>query len=222
MQQMLFAEEPETFQEKLDAAFKRLLNPSNFAPEYEHKVKTLKTPGGLRILQVTARARPTSDSGSTGWPTPRAIDATSNVETPEARLARAGRAGGLNLSTAATLAGWGTPTAQAYGDTPETHLARKAKAVAAGASMGMVVSTLHAQAHLASAEPATGPTSTSSPAGTENKGGSRGSLNPAFSGWLMGYPAIWLACGLKAFAATRSRRGKSKAASDSSGDSATR
>jgi len=45
-----------------------------------------------------------------GWPTPKSIDATSNVEMPEARFARENR-GGMNLPTAALLAGWATPTA---------------------------------------------------------------------------------------------------------------
>ena len=106
------------------------------------------------------------------------------------------------------LAGWGTPTSQTFGDTPETHLARKQRAIDSGSSMGLVVSTLLAQVHLAS-----GTTVSPSSAETGKPAASRGSLNPAFSLWLMSYPMAWMACGMLAslaMTASRSRRGKSK------------
>jgi hypothetical protein len=70
-----------------------------------------------------------------------------------------------NLQDFALLAGWATPSAEVYGDTPETHLRRKEKARAAGRSMGLVVSTLYAQAHLAGWV---------SPASRDHKGGRPG------------------------------------------------
>lgn len=45
-----------------------------------------------------------------GWPTPKALDHTDNVERAEARQEREGRATAANLPTAAALAGWATPT----------------------------------------------------------------------------------------------------------------
>lgn len=54
----------------------------------------------------------------------------------------------------------------------------------------------------------------------------QGVLNPAFSGWLMGYPPEWLECGARAMLTTllasRSRGRKSPAGSDCSAGTATR
>lgn len=44
------------------------------------------------------------------WPTPAAIDATSNAESPESRKKRGSPANGINLTQAARSAGWPTPT----------------------------------------------------------------------------------------------------------------
>ena len=46
---------------------------------------------------------------------------------------------------------------------------------------------------------ASGAIASSSPAGTEK----RGALNPAFSLWLMGYPAAWASCGERAMQSCR-------------------
>lgn len=62
-----------------------------------------------------------------GWPTPASIDATSNVETPEARMARENR-GGMNLSTAAVMAGWATPTAHEKARSDEFRAGREPNA----------------------------------------------------------------------------------------------
>ena len=137
-----------------------------------------------------------------GWPTPMAGSPGTEDYNPAGNTDSSRR-------TVELVAGWATPSAQVFGDTPETHLARKVAARAAGKSMGLVVSTLFAQAHLAT----TGPTPPSSPAATASTGASRGALNPAFSLWLQGYPPAWLAAGLRAATTTRSRRAKSKAAS---------
>ena len=45
-----------------------------------------------------------------GWPTPAAIDATSNSERPDSKASRG--SGGINLNTAARVAGWPTPKAE--------------------------------------------------------------------------------------------------------------
>lgn len=101
--------------------------------EYVTTLKGRATPSGRLIFAVRASARneksgfvvaevcteseflsdhPTSDSGCTGWPSPKAMDSTSNVESAESKLRR-GLKTGLNLPTVAQLAGW--PTASASG-----------------------------------------------------------------------------------------------------------
>lgn len=47
---------------------------------YKHTVKTITTPGGRKILAIKASVRRTSETGTTGWPTPQAFDATNNGE----------------------------------------------------------------------------------------------------------------------------------------------
>ena len=93
---------------------------------------------------------------------------------------------GTTLTDAARLAGWATPAAREAGGTPGQFLVRKRRAVAAGAQMGISLTSLSLQALLV----ASGPTSSGSTAGT----GSGGQLNPAHSLWLMGFPAEWLWC----------------------------
>ena len=70
--------------------------------------KQRATPSGLQICALRASARRISDSGSGssekgGWPTPHLNSATGPGSD--------GRAGGLNIQTAAQLATWNTPRA---------------------------------------------------------------------------------------------------------------
>jgi len=77
---------------------------------YKHTVKTITTPGGRKILAIKASVLRTSETGSTGWPTPSAQEFGGN---PEASIARKQALGIGNtctiLSQVATLAGWNTP-----------------------------------------------------------------------------------------------------------------
>ncbi|QHM73016.1 hypothetical protein C7M51_03357 [Mixta intestinalis] len=70
---------------------------------YKLSWKTRLTPLQVSISALRASVPRTSDSASSGWPTPTA----NSWKHPS----NAGRKGGLNLQTAVVLAGWPTPTA---------------------------------------------------------------------------------------------------------------
>jgi len=186
--------------------------------------KERATPSGLQICALRASAPRTSDSGSTGWPTPRSADAEKNVRTLDGSLREIERKGSpQDLAQAAAIcAGWGTPNASAPGGTPEQALARKA-----GLNCGQSVTTLDHQVQLAGwptplrqdgdssggegaiARGTRGHTLTSitmhmQPARLTASGElltgfpagmeSGGQLSPEHSRWLMGYPPEWDAC----------------------------
>jgi hypothetical protein len=130
------------------------------------------------------------------WPTPQATNVEEGLEdwavrrervraTPRASGVHAGKTAGrdlqMNLGIAAQLASWATPQVSDQNGRRQPDGKR---------SIG-----LNSQAH--------GPISSGSPAAT----GGRGQLNPAFSRWLMGYPAAWDDCAPTATRSShRSRR----------------
>lgn len=201
--------------------------------EFVQTWKEKATPSGRPYWEHTASGRRTSGSDCTGWPTPDASSANGGrmSKDPTCLVRPSGAKKMLTINDAAQMAGWATPSAQVYGDTPETHLARKEAARAEGKSMGLVVSNLFAQAHLAVSPWATpaardgkgmpadgfnpsnlptqaetsGPPTTSSPAGT----GKRGALNPELARWLQGYPAAWGCSGATGIASCPKRRRRS-------------
>lgn len=128
-----------------------------------------------------------------GWPTPDAqnMNGGADLETHMARLERLkekhnnGNGAGIPLAIAAQMAGWATPTTRDHKD----GTAKSCENVPLNKLLGREV-------HL-SGQPQSGtPAATAKPA----------ALNPAFSLWLMGYPAEWASCGARAMQSSRKSR----------------
>lgn len=72
------------------------------------------TPSGRSRFRLRASVLRTSETGSTGWPTPTAALATKGVRTFEGGLLEAMRNHGPDLAAAACLTGWPTPQARDF------------------------------------------------------------------------------------------------------------
>ena len=116
------------------------------------------------------------------WATPAARDFKSESATETFNAKRWNHPRGKPLSAEATLAHW---------IMPQTHDVT---------TRGNTNADHHHAPHDLSNQ-ALGAISTGSPAQTEK----RGQLNPAFSRWLMGYPAAWDACAPTAMRSSRKR-----------------
>lgn len=188
------------------------------------------SPSGRRICALRASARRTSGSASTGWPSPTANNAKGSAYSYGSGQRDKPR---LKLVGAARLAGWATPAAKEAGGTAKQFLNRKRKAAAAGARLGISLTSLNLQAQGAGwptpqardgskrrgqAKRNFRPRSPSNlddrvelvrgqrSSGSLAQTAPSGQLNPAFSRWLMGYPDAWDACAPTATRSSRSKR----------------
>ena len=129
------------------------------------------------------------------WPTTKRDDVVKSIRSHEGAMAEFERKGVNDLTVAANLASWVSPTAcspnslRGSGQDP-------AKRKAGGHAVNLQDQVLLT---------ATGTPPTGSPASTEK----RGQLNPAHSRWLMGLPAEWDACAPTETASSLRKRRKS-------------
>lgn len=173
-------------------------------------------PAGEPICALRASGRRTSDSGSTGWPTPKVSAGDYQYGKDKKKI--------LNLSGAAQLTGWATPTSRDHKDgastlenTPINSLLGRQVSLASWATpQARDHFPAHSESYVAAKkaeghgmanlnDQASGLISNGSPAPTEK----RGQLNPEFSLWLMGFPTAWASCGARVTRSSRNSRRRS-------------
>ena len=90
------------------------------------------TPSGRSRSRLRASVRRTSETGSTGWPTPKANDGRGNCYEPDSECRR------TELRKTVTLVGWGTPTASEPGGTGDQYVARSQEATTGNSAPTML------------------------------------------------------------------------------------
>jgi hypothetical protein len=104
------------------------------------------------------------------WPTP--TTSTGGPQMMASKTRPSGHKGSNNLAGAVKM--WATPVAHPAGGTPEMFLERKRKTIAKGNAMGVSLTDLQMQV-------------IAEEVGME----ARGTLNPMWVEWLMGWPLGW-------------------------------
>lgn len=132
---------------------------------------------------ANCRPSPTTPSGGQTWPE----GTTSTGQRPDGSKAT------VNLENVAKLAGWPTPDTNKRGGQQDAT-----KRKDGGHSIN-----LQDAAHGAISP--SSPAGTVTPKGTSNIAESRGSLNPFFSLYLMGFPVSWGMAGLRSFLKSKKR-----------------
>jgi len=177
---------------------------------YQTVWKPHVTPLGRQIYRLRASGRRTSDSEHSlvpsGWPSPGASDGNGG-KGPRTGVSMTGRMPdgskvtmGLPATAKLALSGWPTPTTRDHKD------GKECPNVPLNALLGRVAwLTANPQAARITAD---GTMLTGCSAGME----SGGQLNPAFSGWLMGFPEAWCHAAISCQLPTRLRKAPKKPA----------
>ena len=154
------------------------------SPLYSLTWKTWDMPSREPICALRASVRRTFDNGFGGWPTATAQDSVRQYSQEALRkFAIDGNVAGhyVDLNAAAQLAGWPTPTSGNGGARSDADATgKRPDGVKGQTSLKHVAKMAMAPGQ----EPNTLNVST----------GKRGQLSPAFSLWLMGFPAAWALC----------------------------